>query len=56
MNSFHIINKPSTVICTVAAYPEASIYWYYKDCQNDSCEYQPVSISSTHFKFQPKAA
>ncbi|KAF2903028.1 hypothetical protein ILUMI_03160 [Ignelater luminosus] len=40
MKSFHMINKPSTVICTVAAYPEASVYWYYKDCQDASCEYQ----------------
>ncbi|KAF2903029.1 hypothetical protein ILUMI_03161 [Ignelater luminosus] len=40
MNSFHMLNQPSTVICAVAAYPEASVYWYYKDCQDDSCEYK----------------
>ncbi|KAF5277866.1 hypothetical protein FQA39_LY06018 [Lamprigera yunnana] len=47
--SFHLINERSEIECKVAAYPEPSIYWYYKNCMDDSCEFEPVRKNCIEF-------
>ncbi|KAF5277868.1 hypothetical protein FQA39_LY06020 [Lamprigera yunnana] len=41
-DNYHFIQKPSIIKCNVAAYPDAFIYWSYKNCLDDTCEFQPV--------------
>lgn len=40
---FNLINYPSHLTCAVYAYPEAMVQWFFKPCEDDSCEYNEVS-------------
>lgn len=39
---FNLINQPSHLTCTVYAYPEATVRWFFKPCEDDSCDYTEV--------------
>lgn len=43
---YQMKNDRTIVTCTVAAYPEPLIYWEFKPCLNNLCEY--VRVSKKH--------
>ncbi|XP_044748223.1 vascular endothelial growth factor receptor 1-like isoform X2 [Coccinella septempunctata] len=45
---FQMKNEKTTVTCTVAAYPEPLIYWEYKPCLTNTCEYTILSGGDYH--------
>ncbi|XP_031339412.1 vascular endothelial growth factor receptor 1-like isoform X2 [Photinus pyralis] len=46
-DSFHVINQQSIIKCKVAAYPDPSIYWYYRNCLDNSCQFEPRKATGT---------
>ncbi|KAF5286422.1 hypothetical protein FQR65_LT12603 [Abscondita terminalis] len=48
--SFHLLDEPSIIKCKVAAYPSPAVFWYYKSCLDDSCEYEPKQSFRTESK------
>lgn len=42
-NRFNLIDKPSHFTCTADAYPYATIRWFFRQCEDNSCEYEEVT-------------
>ncbi|KAK9873019.1 hypothetical protein WA026_020752 [Henosepilachna vigintioctopunctata] len=51
---YQMLDKPITAMCNVAAYPEPQIYWEFKPCLDESCEFQnlhEINFSQNGLKF-----